>query len=403
MAWNLPLGADFLPNFFTSSTTAGMDAIGTCLQGQNTVLGALPSAFANVNAVFLNHNLAVIPGDWQSGPIQSAFYDIQPEEPCMASVLEQIKAADFIAYDHDFFDVIGSKAKIEKIQTFPPDLKHVHEAPVYLPESNELLYSDTSLTGLLFAINIDTHAVRQINLEPALQNVNGGTRHKGRVYVTTNGGSVRGIFEVNVTTGRAEAIVNHYRGRHLNSPNDLIFDSKGNMYFTDPDYGVDSKWPGVQPSELPNSVYRVDAKTRSVQSLTVGVVTKPNGLALSADESILYIADSNTTSEVLKSERGVWAFDNRHKGLLENPRLVYLVEGGWPDGLRISKNGLLFSAVYGGVDVVDPKTGFLLGKVNTPDDIVFNLEPARGKGQWLLTGQNHIYKVTIKEQPLKER
>ncbi|KAF2216378.1 hypothetical protein CERZMDRAFT_93675 [Cercospora zeae-maydis SCOH1-5] len=380
-----------------------MDAISTCLQGQGAVFGAVPTAFANISAVLLNQNLAVIPGNWQSGPIQSAFYDIQAEEPCMASVLEEIKAASFIAFDQAFFDVIGSNAKVEKIQTFPPSLKHVHEAPVYLPESNELLYSDTSVTGHLYAINIDTRAVRQIDLDPPLQNVNGGTRHKGRVYVTTNGGSVRGIFEVNVTTGRVETIANNYRGRHLNSPNDLIFDSKGNLYFTDPDYGVDNGWKDVQPSELPNSVYRVDAKTRFMQSLTVGVVTKPNGLALSPDESILYIADSNSSTNVLKSERGVWAFDNREAGLLENPRLVYLVEGGWPDGLRVTKNGLLFAAVHGGMDVVDPTSGVVLGRINTPGETIFNLEPARGKGQWLLTGQDNIYKVTIKEQPLEEK
>lgn len=75
------------------------------------------------------------------------------------------------------------------------------------------------------------------------------------------------------------------------------------------------------------------------------------------------------------------------------------VEGGWPDGLRVARSGLLLVAVYGGVDVVDPLSGLLLGKINTPDDIIYNLEPARGKGVWLLTGGKHIYKATIKELP----
>lgn len=326
-----------------------------------------------------------------------------PEEPCVVDVLEQTKAADFIAFDDAFFDVLGANAKLEKIQSFPPDLGHVHEAPVYLQETNELLYSDTSVTGHLYAINIDTHQVRQINLEPALQNVNGGTFHRGRVYLTTNGGSVRGIFELNVTTGRVETIVNNYRGRHLNSPNDVIVDSRGNLYFTDPTYGVDNGWADVQPAELPMAVYRLDAKSKSLKALTVGVVTKPNGLALSPDESVLYVADSNSSSNALDSQRGVWAFDNRHTGPLENPRLVHLVEGGWPDGLRTTKKGLLFAAIYGGVDVVDPQSGLLLGRINTPGDIIYNLEPARGKGQWLLTGRDFIYKATIKEEPVKQR
>jgi gluconolactonase len=55
---------------------------------------------------------------------------------------------------------------------------------------------------------------------------------------------------------------------------------------------------------------------------------------------------------------------------------------------------LLFAAIYGGVDVVDPVSGFLLGRINTPDDIIFNVEPAKGKGAWLLTGRDYIYKAS---------
>lgn len=313
-------------------------------------------------------------------------------------MLGQVKASDFIAFDNSFFDVIGPTAKLEKIQSFPTDLNHVHEAPVWLAESNELLYSDTSVTeGYLYAIDIDTHAVRQVNFTPALSNVNGGTLGSdGRVYIVTNGGPTRGAYALNLTTGTVEPVVNNYRGRHFNSPNDLIFDSEGNMYFTDPTYGVDNGWEGVQPAELPMAVYRMDAKTKSLHAISVGVVTKPNGLALSPDELTLYVADSNSSSNALDSRRGVWAFDNpARSGPLTNPRMVHLVEGGWPDGLRTTTTGLLFAAVYGGVDIVDPASGFLLGRINTPGDIVFNVQAAKGKGAWLLTGRDHIYKATI--------
>lgn len=67
----------------------------------------------------------------------------------------------------------------------------------------------------------------------------------------------------------------------------------------------------------------------------------------------------------------------------------------------MSRSGLLFVAVAGGVDVVAPATGLLLGKINVPGDIVFNLEPADGgareEGVWLLTGHKAVYKVTIAE------
>ncbi|KAK4505439.1 hypothetical protein PRZ48_003402 [Zasmidium cellare] len=392
---------DIIANLFPGSFQPSLQPASTCLETHGAILNALPASHSALNAVSVNQNVAVIPGEWQSGDIPSPFYDITPTEPCVTAAFAQIKNADFISFDDAFLDVLGVDAKLERIQSFPQGQWHVHEAPVYLPETNELLYSDTSLAGLLYAINIDTHEVRKIPSDPPLQNVNGGTYHRGKVYVATNGGSVRGIFELNVTTGRTEAMVNNYRGRHLNSPNDLIFDSRSNMYFTDPTYGIAQNWPGVQAPELPNAIYRFDPRTKALQALSSSALVMPNGLALSADEKTLYVADSNSSHLEPASQRAVFAFDIRQGGLLDHPRLIYQVESGWPDGLRVTESGLLVIAVAGGADIIDPNTGTLLGRINTPGDIIFNLEPARGKGVWLLTGQKHIYKATIKEGPVQ--
>lgn len=136
-------------------------------------------------------------------------------------------------------------------------------------------------------------------------------------------------------------------------------------------------------------------------SLSNSVVRKPNGLALSADEKTLFAADSISTSNMLSAQRAVWAFDYSTNGPLTNPRLVYQAEGSWPDGLRVAKNGFLMSTVYGGVDLVVPETGMVVGKINTPDAIIYNVEPARSKnGIWLLTDRQHLYKLGIKEQAL---
>lgn len=80
--------------------------------------------------------------------------------------MRKIRLAEFIALDDVFMEVLGSNARLEKIQSFPADKHHVHEAPVYLPETNELLYSDTSEAGILHAINIDSREVR-LSLVPA--------------------------------------------------------------------------------------------------------------------------------------------------------------------------------------------------------------------------------------------
>jgi len=249
--------------------------------------------------------------------------------------------------------------------------------------------------------NTDVSQTRKLETNPPLHNVNGGTYHDGHVYLVTNGGTVRGLYRVNATTGEAETILNNYRGRRFNSPNDLIFDSRGNIIFTDPTYGW-YKWPGVQAPELPTAVYHFNPHSGAVTAMTNDVVAMPNGLALSRDESVLYVADSASTPTSggnLSSPRNVWAFDI-HGAVLSNPRVIYVADSGWPDGIRITENGYMFIAVAGGVDVIDPTTAQYLGKINTSGDTIFNLEPARGKdtGVWLLTGLNHIYKVTISEK-----
>jgi gluconolactonase len=205
--------------------------------------------------------------------------------------------------------------------------------------------------------------------------------------------------------GTAIPILNNFRGRHLNGPNDLVFDSNSNIWFTDPPYGWCQGFLGVQPPELPNGIYFFNTKSKALIAVSNSVVTTPNGLAFSPDGSKLYVADSNSTSgkplsHYAASLRNVWAFDARGS-ILSNPRMIYQAESGWPDGLQVTRNGYVLVAALGGVDVIDPTTGLLLGKINTPDDIVFNLErgPRRGDyGMWLLTGQNYIYKVMMRER-----
>ena len=173
------------------------------------------------------------------------------------------------------------------------------------------------------------------------------------------------------------------------------------MLFTDPPYGWFG-WPGVQKPELPKAIYHFNIQTGALTAISNTVVDMPNGLALSRDEATLYVADSSSTPPSgggLASQRNVWAFDIQG-ALLSNPRLVYQAESGWPDGLRLTEHGYLMIAVAGGVDVIDPTTGLLLGKLNTPGDIIFNLEPVKGRdvGVWLLTGRQNIYKVTMAEK-----
>ncbi|KAL1849967.1 hypothetical protein Plec18170_007063 [Paecilomyces lecythidis] len=372
---------------------------------EEAFLNKVPAGFEQASVSFVRDNLAIIPGMWESGGIKTAFYDVQSDQPVFQDALKKIKSSDFIAWDTSFFNLIGPDAKLERIQSFVGQPARVHEAPAYVPETNELLFADTAETGWLWAINVDTYETRKVETTPPLPNVNGGRYHRGRVYLTTNGGPARGIYSVDPGNGTAVPVVNNFRGRHLNSPNDLIFDSDSNIWFTDPPYGWWQGFPDVQPPELPHGgIYFLNTKTKALVAVSNSVVTTPNGLAFSPDGSTLYVADSNSTSgnplsHYPASLRNVWAFDVKGS-ILSNPRLIYQTEAGWPDGLQVTRNGYVLVAALGGVDVIDPTSGLLLGKINAPNDIIFNLErgPRRGDyGMWLLTGRDYVYKVLMKE------
>lgn len=90
----------------------------------------------------------------------SSFYDIRLHDDNFnfSEALSYVRNTDFIAWDTQFLEIIGPDASIERIAAFPGE-EHVHEAPVYMQETNELLFSDTSALGWLWAIDVDTHEV----------------------------------------------------------------------------------------------------------------------------------------------------------------------------------------------------------------------------------------------------
>lgn len=100
---------------------------------------------------------------------ETSFYDIQSNNALFKDALREMKASDFIAWDASFFNLIGPEAKLERIQSFVGQPAHVHEAPAYVPETNELFFADTSEIGWLWAINVDTYQVRHFTLELCIE------------------------------------------------------------------------------------------------------------------------------------------------------------------------------------------------------------------------------------------
>ncbi|MDB5349512.1 MAG: gnl 3 [Planctomycetota bacterium] len=157
-------------------------------------------------------------------------------------------------------------------------------------------------------------------------------------------------------------IVDKYEGKRFNSPNDGVYDSKGNLYFTDPPYGL-LKQNDDPAKELDfNGVYRVSADGKL--SLLTKEMTYPNGIAISPDEKTLYVANSDPKKAIWK------AFPIKDDGMLGEGKVFFDATdkvgkvAGLPDGLKVDKDGNLFATGPGGVLIFAPD-GTHLGTIAT--------------------------------------
>ena len=157
-------------------------------------------------------------------------------------------------------------------------------------------------------------------------------------------------------------LADRYEGKRFNSPNDAVFHSSGDLYFTDPAYGMEKQWEDPR-RELPYAgVYRRSA-SGDVTLLTRDM-TRPNGLAFSPDEKRLYVAQSDEKAAIWR------VFDMKPDGTLGNGRVLFdatkMTAGrrGLPDGLKVDTDGNLFATGPGGVLVLTPE-GKHLGTIAT--------------------------------------
>ncbi len=157
-------------------------------------------------------------------------------------------------------------------------------------------------------------------------------------------------------------LANNYEGKRFSSPNDLIMSSNGDIYFTDPPYGLAGQDADSLKELSFNGVYKLD--TAGNVTVLTKELTRPNGLALSPDEKTLYVANSDP-------KRAIWmAYDITPEGVA-NGRLFFDATDmigdnrkGLPDGLKVHSSGTIFATGPGGVLVFSP-TGKQLGTILT--------------------------------------
>jgi len=170
--------------------------------------------------------------------------------------------------------------------------------------------------------------------------------------------------------GSVTVLADRYRGKRLNSPNDIVCKSDGTIWFSDPLYGISTDYEGgKQSSELPPALYRLDPATGDL-TVVADDFEGPNGLAFSPDERFLYVAESGAQFDP-EPRQYIRRFGLQGDGRLAGGECFHKISPGFADGLRVDEQGNVWSSAADGVHCISPQ-GALLGKILTPS-LVSNL------------------------------
>lgn len=166
--------------------------------------------------------------------------------------------------------------------------------------------------------------------------------------------------------GSITVIADHYQGKRLNSPNDVVVKSDGSIWFTDPHYGIMTDYEGFKAEqELPCHVYRVGQDGGALE-LAIDDFDCPNGLCFSPDERRLYVAETGTMLDP-DAVRHIRVFDLNDDGRrVRGGEIFYQVDVGCADGFRADEDGNIWTSAGDGVHCISPE-GALLGKIKIPE------------------------------------
>ena len=261
-------------------------------------------------------------------------------------------------------NLIEKSAKIEILA----DGFEWSEGPVWSSQLNSVLFSDVP-ENVIYSWNEDkglgtfTRPIGYSGKVPNLKKAgtNGLTIDAdGNLVICMHGDrKITRLEKLNIN--RKVTLVNSFDGNLLNSPNDLVYDSKGNLYFTDPPYGLlEGDNDKLKEIEF-NGVYKV-SPNGDIEVL-VKNLTRPNGISISNDEKILYVANSDKNNPVIMqydlSEEGA-----KNPSIFFDGRELTKKDIGLFDGLKVHPTGNVFATGPGGVLVIK-ENGDHIGTIRT--------------------------------------
>ncbi len=243
------------------------------------------------------------------------------------------------------------------------------EGPAWLKDSNALIFSDVPQNiiykwkegeGLSVFLKPSGYTGRGLySREPGS---NGLTISlDGQIIACEHGD--RRVSILPTEGGGKFTLADRHDGKRFNSPNDVVQKSNGDVYFTDPPYGLPHQEKDTSRETPIFGVYRVGKNGKT--DLLIEDLERPNGLAFSPDEKILYVAQSDPMHAHIFAYP-ILGNGKLGKGSIFFDAMPYLKQGlpGLPDGLKIDVKGNLFATGPGGVMIISPE-GKLLGRIDT--------------------------------------
>jgi gluconolactonase len=325
----------------------------------------------------------------------------------MRSTAATATAEPFRVADHGFHAVLGQDPCLELVVA-----TDAHEGPVYVPGEDALYFTTLPRPTDIPAPGDRTVAIRRLELdgdrfplEPErvttlverTNMANGMALDREGCLVVCEQGTRSehaAIGRFDPATGRHETVVDHWGGLRLNSPNDVVVASDGAIWFTDPAYG---HLQGFRPEpQVGDFVYRYDPAADRLTVVADGF-DKPNGLAFSPDESVLYVTDSGANQEAGSYHVGrphhIQAFDVAGGRRLVNRRLFAVTTPGFPDGMKVDAEGRVYASAFSGVQVFSPD-GDLIGEIRLPGAVNFTFGGAE-RNVLFITADEAIWAATL--------
>jgi len=194
--------------------------------------------------------------------------------------------------------------------------------------------------------------------------------------------------------GTVTVLADNYRGRRLNSPNDVAVSSDGSVWFTDPPYGILTDYEGCKAEQELDGCYlfRLDP-ARGELAIAAEDFNRPNGLAFSPDESILYVSDTARTDNP-GGPPHIRAFNLKEDGRLSGGRIFADMRKGRSDGLRLDTGGNVWTSAADAVHCYTPE-GVLALRIQLPEAVSNLTFGGPKRNRLFITARTSLYSIFV--------